>query len=463
MKKIIILWAVLMNCQLQAGVWDDESDIVDQEKPKDSQLWEDLKDPLSQVSGVRPWQASNYKTQQNALGWTPESFTIPDNLKPQVEFWLKIYSQLPQDQGLIHDTDDLTKIYLEVDFSDINQRGDINKFRKEYLRQKRVEQLKNQIINSLARLDRKEAQLTEQELQIKSWFKADTDPKKYKKAQERVRFQLGQKDKVIQGIYFSGRYLETFEEIFKQEGLPIELARLPFVESSYNIMARSRVGASGLWQLMPSVLNKKESAYKSVDVRNYPVRAAKIAARVLKANYRMLKAWPLAVTGYNHGPTGVSKLSVRCKSKDIYDLAQSERCGGKRLGFASRNFYPSFLAVLAIEKAASQYYGQVFWANSLQQVEWIAPVSLSYADLLNWFDKDDLKAQLYNPHLLPEVRKGKQLIVRDTFLMLPNNKIEIADRWVQERMIQEMNPPIFGSKINKKKLIPKKIKKRSNK
>lgn len=462
MKKNIILVALVLSSNLQASFWGDETDIVDQESPKDSQLWEDLEDPLAKVSGVRPWQSSNYNEQANALGWTPESFTIPDNLRPQVDFWIKIYSQLPQDRGLIHDTEDLTKVYLEVDFSDINQRGDINKFRKEYLRQKRVELLKNQIIESLFRLDRKVAQLTEQELQIKSWFQNDPDPKKFKKAQERVRFQLGQKDKVIQGIYFSGRYLEIFEDIFRQEGLPIELARLPFVESSYNIMARSRVGASGLWQLMPSVLNKKESAYKSVDVRNYPVRAAKIAARVLKANYRMLKAWPLAVTGYNHGPTGVSKLSIRCKSKDIYDLAQAERCGGKRLGFASRNFYPSFLAVLAIEKAATQYYGQVFWANSLQQVEWIAPVSLTYKELLNWFDQDDLKAQLYNPHLLAEVRKGKQLIARDTFLMLPNNKIEIADRWVQEKINQETQAPIFGAKMKKKKIIPVKIKKRSD-
>lgn len=461
MKIIILMSTILLSHQLLAGIWDDETDIVEQEAPKDSQLWEDLTDPLSQVSGVRPWQASSYHDQHQALGWTPESFTIPDNLKPQVDFWLRIYSQLPQDKGLIHDTEDLTRIYLEVDFTDINLRGDINKFRKEYLRQKRVEQLKNQVIQSLNRLDQRESQLSDLELQIKDWFKKDSDPKKFKKAKERVRFQLGQKDKVIQGIYFSGRYLEIFEEIFKQEGLPIELARLPFVESSYNIMARSRVGASGLWQLMPSVLTKKESAYKSVDVRNYPVRAAKIAARVLKANYRMLKAWPLAVTGYNHGPTGVSKLAARCKSKDIYDLAQADRCGGKRLGFASRNFYPSFLAVLAIEKAASQYYGQVFWANSLQQVEWVAPVNLSYNDLLNWFDNNDLKTQLYNPHLLPEVRNGKQLIVRDTFLMLPNNKIEIADRWAQERMLQDMRPPVFGAKIKKKQLLPKKIKKRS--
>ena len=66
----------------------------------------------------------------------------------------------------------------------------------------------------------------------------------------RLRYQAGQRDQFTRGIMQSGRYLRQMEEIFKEEGLPIELTRLPFVESSFNLSAKSKVGASGIWQFM---------------------------------------------------------------------------------------------------------------------------------------------------------------------------------------------------------------------
>ena len=69
---------------------------------------------------------------------------------------------------------------------------------------------------------------------------------------DRIRSQLGQKERFQQGIVWAGRYLHQMEEIFRGEGVPIEITRLPFVESSFNLMARSKVGASGIWQFMRS-------------------------------------------------------------------------------------------------------------------------------------------------------------------------------------------------------------------
>jgi membrane-bound lytic murein transglycosylase D len=235
---------------------------------------------------------------------------------------------------------------------------------------------------------------------------------------------LGQRDKVVQGIYFSGRYLEDFEKIFEEEGLPLELTRLPFVESSYNVMAKSRVGASGLWQLMPSVLNKREKQFKTADLRNYPIYAAKIAARVLKNNYKMLKDWPLAVTGYNHGPTGIIKLSKRCGSNNLIDLANLKKCKGKRLGFASRNFFPSFLAILEIERNATAYLGKVFWASSLEGVEIRLPKKVSIAHIREWFDQNTLALQLYNPHFYSDVLRGKVLLEPGVPILIPRDKLQ---------------------------------------
>lgn len=444
MKYLIVLVALFFcNVNLWANRLLSDSDIVDERDTfSDSVLWEEISDPFAGLSDVRHWREPKYDNQEEALGWSAEAFKVPEGLEPQVKFWTRIYSELSQDQGLIHDSEDVTRIFTEVSFADINKRSDINRFRKDYLRRQRVEAEKQKYAAILQRLQQrwKSKNLNEEEQRIVEMFKNDSDPRRFVKAKERIRFQLGQRDKIIQGIFFSGRYMEEFEEIFRKEGLPIELARLPFVESSFNIFARSRVGASGLWQLMPSVLQKRETLNPSIDIRNHPLQSASIAARVLKNNYRMLQDWPRAVTGYNHGPTGVRRLSERCNSRRLIDLADLKRCKGRRLGFASRNFYPSFLAMLQIESRATQYYGQIFWSAPLNHVEIKTQGPLYYRDLLKWFGEQDRMAQLYNPHLLPDVRRNTQVIPAQTLISIPRESLSGARKWFAEN--SNPKPPI---------------------
>jgi membrane-bound lytic murein transglycosylase D len=390
------------------------------EKSEDSVLWEDLSDPFSGIGQLRDWRQPGFEKDL--------AFSIPDGLQPQVDFWKRIYSELSQDQGLLHDTDDVTIVYGIVSFADINRRSDINKFRKEHLRKKRVDHEKKKVIDILKKLS--EMRLPPKSNTIEYSFyellKKNNSNSFYKKAANRVRFQLGQRDKIVQGIYFSGRYLEDFEKIFEDEGLPKELTRLPFVESSFNVMARSRVGASGLWQLMPSVLNKREKLFKSIDLRNYPQYAARIAARVLKNNYNRLRSWPLAVTGYNHGPTGVYNLVKRCGSSELKDLADIKICKGKRLGFASRNFYPSFLAVLELERNATTYFGKVFWSSPLDGVEIRLPRKVRTSEIRRWFDQNELLFQLYNPHILGEAMRGKIPVETGAPILIPRAKLNFV-------------------------------------
>jgi len=395
-----------------------EPEVSDEtERSQDSPLWEDLSDPFSAVGQLRDWRQPAFPSSSE--------FSVPDGLQPQVDFWRRIYSELSQDQGLLHDTEDVTVVYGVVSFSDINRRSDINKFRKEYLRKRRVEQEKKKVIDVLKKLSKINLPPNRetQEYLFYEILKKNNSNKFYSKALKNIRFQLGQRDKIMQGIYFSGRYLEDFEKIFEEEGLSKELTRLPFVESSYNVMARSRVGASGLWQLMPSVLNRRERQFRTIDPRNYPIYAARIAARVLKNNYKMLRAWPLAVTGYNHGPTGVNKLVKRCGSREIRDLANLRLCKGKRLGFASRNFYPSFLAILELERNATTHFGKVFWAASLEGIEIRLPKKVMVTKAQEWFDQNKLVFQLYNPHILGEAMRSKVPIEAGAPLYIPREKL----------------------------------------
>ena len=244
--------------------------------------------------GTREWKGPDFDGQGPYIGYNKDAFKVPKGLESRVEFWKKIYTQYTTDQGIIHNAENIDEVYKKVDFGDLIA-SNMTKHQIEREKQKRVDSLKKIILMEKPNLSMSD-----------------------------LRFQLGQKDRIETAIFLSGRYMEDFEDIFRQNQLPIQLVRLVFVESSFNVLARSKVGASGLWQIMPSNARPHRMITPLVDKRNHPIEATKLAAKILRSNYGMLEDWSLAVTGYNHGPTGVAKMvkkyktSIkisRCKSK----------------------------------------------------------------------------------------------------------------------------------------------------
>ena len=361
----------------------------------------------------RPWRAPNYKDQKSALGWNENSFKVPQGMETQVKFWIDIYSKYTTDQGVLHDSEYIDLVYQTVDFSDISGDTSLTGTQKEKKKINRVKDAKKSIIAMLKKLEtvKDPSELNKEEKKVWDYFAKVDEPKKFIAAAQknRLRFQLGQKDRMIQGIFLSGRYLEDFERIFRDAGLPIELTRLVFVESSFNVLARSKVGASGLWQIMGYTMRPYMKRDPSIDLRNHPIEATKLAAKLLKQNYSMLEAWPLAVTGYNHGPTGVSKLTKKYKTRELGELVKNVQ-SSRSFGFASRNFYASFLAALEVERKASEYLGAVNWSQQLESTDVKLKKPILYKQLLKWFDGDDLKAQIYNPHINHVARvKGRPI------------------------------------------------------
>lgn len=387
------------------------------------------------LTASRPWRAFDFSNQTGALGWTETTFAVPRGLELNYKFWLDIYTKYTTDQGVVHDAEYIDLIYEELDFTAIMMRTDINIYKKEALKMRQVKESKNRVVAMLKKFEKLSdaSSLDPEEKRIWDYFAKVEDKKKFKEAQDknRLRFQLGQRDRVIQGIFFSGRYLEDFEKIFKEAGLPLELTRLPFVESSFNVLARSKVGASGLWQIMKYTGKGHLTINQAVDKRNYPNEAARLAAKLLRGNYRMLEAWPLAVTGYNHGPTGVSKLTKLHKSKELGDLFP--KGAKKRLGFASRNFFASFVAILEVEKNAPKYFGNVLWSQPLAAFEVTTPFEITYKDILRWFDNDDHKAQIYNPHITVVARRGRAKIPKNTRISVPVGKQEVVQNELSDQ------------------------------
>lgn len=335
----------------------------------------------------RPWRAPVYAEQDSSLGYHETAFAIPKGMEKQVQFWVDIYTKYSTNQGVIHDSENVEKVYEIVDLTGLTT---------ERAQQKRIDEVKKEIALKL------------------------TSPE----AKDRLRFQLGQKDRMLDAIFYSGRYLEEMEKIFRSAKVPVELTRLVFVESSFNIMARSKVGASGIWQIMPYTAKPYKMISATVDKRNHPMEATKLAAKLLRQNYSMLNSWPLAVTGYNHGPTGVRRLTEKYKTRELGELVTDVK-SSKTFGFASRNFYASFLAALEVEKNAGKYYGSVVWSKTLDSQDLKLPVSVKYKEILAWFDGDERKAQVFNPHLTYKARKGHAIPAR-TVIAVPKDKYNVA-------------------------------------
>lgn len=377
--------------------------------------------PVPPPTPLNPkWSGTDFSKQEQALGWTPTAFEPPAGMEERVQFWKDIYTKYSSEQGVLHDSKYVHLVYDNLDFSDITLRTDLTQRQKEKARRKRVDDKKKEVVARLKRLHELKdgSGLEGEDARYWEMFAKVDEPKKFIEAgrKGRLRFQLGQRDIFSRGIYQSGRYLRQMEEIFRQEGLPIELTRLPFVESSFNLRARSRVGASGIWQFMRSTARLYMRMDASADERNDPLRATRAAAKKLRDNYNMLKSWPLAVTAYNHGPAGVKRLTEKMGTTDIVELIDVRK---GRFGFASASFFASFLAALDVERNADKHFGTLEIMPELRGAEIQLTKNQSTKDFMKWFNGDEELAKTLNPHVSETVWKGRTPLTRKHILRVP--------------------------------------------
>lgn len=145
----------------------------------------------------------------------------------------------------------------------------------------------------------------------------------------------------------SAYYFPIFEETLDKYNMPLELKYLPIIESALNPVARSRVGANGLWQFMYGTGKQMGLEISTfIDERRDPVKASDAAARYLQKLYNTYGDWHLAIAAYNCGPGNVNRAIRRSGGKrnywDIY----------YRLPRETRGYVPAFIAAMY----AMEYY-----------------------------------------------------------------------------------------------------------
>lgn len=286
-------------------------------------------------------------------------FPAPASLKTAVNFWKNVFGRYSEHQILIHDTEHLGRVYSVLDYRDLASSGE-GAISLEQTERAGMADEKDRVRSLLIGLDARQGNdggLTDEERRLWDLFANDANPRKFADAAEatRIRAQRGLRERFAEGVRISRRYLPEMQEIFRAEGLPSELTRLPLVESCFNIDAYSKVGAAGIWQFMPSTGRNYMQIGGVLDERRDPLRATRGAASHLRENFEALGSWPLAITAYNHGRAGLARAVSETGTTDIGTIVSRYR--GPLFGFASRNFYAEFLAAVAVESDYEQYFG----------------------------------------------------------------------------------------------------------
>lgn len=358
------------------------------------------------------------------------AFSVPELLRPRVDFWKDIFTKYGSGHSVIHHRDFPQIVFGVIDLSREQQamsqtafaayKGDVVKRTLDDVKRQLLE-LADGVEASTSFQERALERISERGLSrqvFRVWVEQDL-----------IRTQTGIRERYAEAIRRAWRYLPVMEQIFVQEyGLPKELTRLPFIESSFDYTAYSSVGAAGIWQFMPRTARSHHMVVgRYVDERRDPMKATRAAAEYLRSAYSSLGSWPLALTSYNHGVGGVRAKVRKAGTDDL--VAIIEDPSERYFGFASTNFYPEFLAAVEIFEEHERYFPEVREEPPLRVVSYPLPRSMSASTIAARLGIATEHLREANYGLLDPVWAGRAAIPSGYTLRVPVDFKERADRF----------------------------------
>ena len=341
-------------------------------------------------------------------------FPQPAELDRDVGFWLSVFTEYTTREGVLHDSRNLAVVYEKVPLPENasrRQRQRVSDQRRQHYKQ---------ILQKLAGGER--TGLSAEEQRVLDLWPDDVTNKELSAAVSQIRFQLGLSDRFQEGLRRAGRYREHINREFTRLGVPIELAALPHVESSYNTDARSHVGASGIWQFTRSTGRRFLQVDHVLDERNDPFLATTAAGKLLAYNYSIAGNWPMAITAYNHGLAGARRAMRNHGDTNYADIMRNYK--GRTFGFASRNFYVAFLAAKEVDQNPDKYFpGLVPYQ----------PVDYDVIQLESYIPADELASVLsvrerdiarHNQALQATIWQGSKHLPRGFSIRMPSSMLD---------------------------------------
>jgi membrane-bound lytic murein transglycosylase D len=172
----------------------------------------------------------------------------------------------------------------------------------------------------------------------------------------------------------------------------------------------------------------------AVDDRMDPFRSTEAAAQLLSFNYRLLGTWPLALTAYNHGAEGMRRAKEQVGSDDILRIVRNYH--SPSFGFASRNYYVSFLAALTVDKNPEKYFGPIKREPEARFRDVTMPGFVTVSALTHALHISADELRRLNPALLPACWEGRRRVPKGYVLRLPLN----GPAWTTEMLTAKLSP-----------------------
>ncbi len=217
-------------------------------------------------------------------------------------------------------------------------------------------------------------------------------------------------------IGLSYKYFPMFEEKLDQYNMPIELKYLAIIESALNPKARSRAGATGLWQFMYRTgrhMGLEINSY--IDERMDPYKSTDAACRYLKSLHEIYNDWFLAIAAYNAGPGNVNKAIRRSGGKrnywEIYPYLPNE----------TRNYIPGLIAIIYMFEYADEHKYKPEKIHFYEDIDTVmVRKNLHFAQLDSVLGIDVAETRELNPQykldIIPAKTKQYPLCIRQKYI-----------------------------------------------
>lgn len=301
-----------------------------------AQVSTDSTSTTGRIITYEEFKKNQQKEQQNTV--------VTDSIKPVVE--------------VVSDTTSMVNIpIITVANAGINEYPEVDEFDEKLLKELYNNDMYDYMYDEVIQMDYSEA--------VMKTLPTDTLKARLKRINETTPFQIDynpvleqliNKKLSHQRIYMerlmtlSDYYFPLFEEMLDKYDIPLEMKYLAVVESALDPRAKSRVGATGLWQFMFATGRDFDLEVNSyVDERMDPIKSTEAACKFLKSLYNIYGDWDLALAAYNSGPGNVNKAIRRSGGyKNYWNLRPY-------LPRETAGYVPAFQAMVYLYTYASEH------------------------------------------------------------------------------------------------------------
>jgi membrane-bound lytic murein transglycosylase D len=205
------------------------------------------------------------------------------------------------------------------------------------------------------------------------------------------------RDYVQESLVRGSKYLPMIQNVFRAEGLPLDLAYIPVIESGFKTNALSKASAKGPWQFMkPTARDHGLKTDWYIDERSDPEKATVAAAKYLKTLHRLFDGdWHLVLAAYNGGLGRLQRAMKVARADDFWSLANSP----KYLPRETREYVPLILAAIIVAKNPAQYGFEYTPVDTVGYEKVPVPRAVDLRRVAEWTGTTIDEIQALNPEL----------------------------------------------------------------